>query len=165
MKTYIVIDVESNGPIPGDYSMTSFGAVVVDEKMDKTFRVNVKPISDKFHEDRLKYVDSRDAIDPKTAMKNFKAWILENVKGKPVVFSDNNGYDWMFVCWYFWHFLDENPLGHNSQNINSLYKGVMKDMEVNIGVLRSKELTHDALDDAVENAVILQNIIGEAKQN
>ncbi len=34
---YIMIDIESDGPIPGDYSMISIGAVVVDEKLDKTF--------------------------------------------------------------------------------------------------------------------------------
>lgn len=35
--SYIMVDVESDGPIPGDYSMISFGAVVVDETLDKTF--------------------------------------------------------------------------------------------------------------------------------
>ena len=28
---YIMVDIESDGPIPGDYSMISFGAVSVDE--------------------------------------------------------------------------------------------------------------------------------------
>ena len=27
--TYIMVDVEADGPIPGDYSMVCFGAVVV----------------------------------------------------------------------------------------------------------------------------------------
>ena len=27
--SYIMVDIEADGPIPGDYSMVSFGAVVV----------------------------------------------------------------------------------------------------------------------------------------
>lgn len=30
---YIMVDIESDGPIPGDYSMISFGAVLVNEKL------------------------------------------------------------------------------------------------------------------------------------
>ncbi|MGZ8559156.1 MAG: hypothetical protein ACXWWC_12515 [Chitinophagaceae bacterium] len=45
---YIMVDIESDGPIPGDYSMISFGAVLVDELLDKTFYGKLKPISDKF---------------------------------------------------------------------------------------------------------------------
>jgi hypothetical protein len=29
---YLIVDVESDGPIPGDYSMICFGAVVVQEE-------------------------------------------------------------------------------------------------------------------------------------
>jgi len=35
--SYIMVDVESDGPIPGDYSMISFGAVLVNESLDQTF--------------------------------------------------------------------------------------------------------------------------------
>ena len=35
--SYIVVDIEADGPIPGDYSMICFGAVIVDENLDKTF--------------------------------------------------------------------------------------------------------------------------------
>lgn len=34
---YIMVDIESDGPIPGDYSMISLGAVLVDTTLDKTF--------------------------------------------------------------------------------------------------------------------------------
>ncbi len=87
-------------------------------------------------------------------MQNFKNWINNNAHKNPVFVSDNNGYGWMFVCYYFWHFLNENPLGYNSTNMNSYYKGLKKDPEVNIKELRSKELTHVALEDAIDNARI-----------
>lgn len=33
----IMVDIESDGPIPGDFSMVSFGAVMVNEQLDQTF--------------------------------------------------------------------------------------------------------------------------------
>jgi len=45
---YMKVDVESDGPISGDYSMISFGAVLVYEQLDKTFYGQLNPISDKF---------------------------------------------------------------------------------------------------------------------
>ncbi len=46
--SYIMVDIEADGAIPGDYSMISFGAVIVDDKLDRTFYGKLKPISDKW---------------------------------------------------------------------------------------------------------------------
>ncbi|MFW6025012.1 MAG: hypothetical protein ACOCRX_01590 [Candidatus Woesearchaeota archaeon] len=59
-------------------------------------------------------------------MTRFRDWIKDNTSGNIKFISDNNGYDWMFVCWYFWHFLDENPLGYSSSNLKSMYRGLKK---------------------------------------
>ncbi len=37
---YIVVDVEADGPIPGDYSMIWFGAVIVEPGLKRTFEEN-----------------------------------------------------------------------------------------------------------------------------
>jgi len=39
---YISVDIEADGPIPGDYSMISFGAVIVNENLDKSFYGKLK---------------------------------------------------------------------------------------------------------------------------
>jgi hypothetical protein len=158
MKTYIMADIESNGPIPGDYSMTSLGAVIVDGKLDKTFKINIKPISKKFDPSRRQFIDEKDAVDAKEAMQKFKEWILKNSSGTPVFISDNNGFDWMFICWYFWHFLGENPFGYNSQNLNSLNKGLNKNLYAKLDSLRERNLIHDALEDAKDNAKIFHEL-------
>jgi hypothetical protein len=36
-----------------------------------------------------------------------------------VFVSDNNGFDWQFINWYFWHFTGANPFGHSSTNLGS----------------------------------------------
>jgi len=46
--TYVSVDIEADGPIPGDYSMISFGAVVVEPALDRTFSGRCKPISEQW---------------------------------------------------------------------------------------------------------------------
>jgi hypothetical protein len=143
--------------------MTQLGAVIVDSKLDKSFKINIQPISEKFDFDRIEPTHLVNAVDAKIAMQNFKSWIDENASDKPIFVSDNNGYDWMFVCWYFWHFLNENPFGYNSTNLNSFYKGVMNNLDTNIHDLQTRALTHDALEDAIDNAKVMQKLIYDKK--
>jgi hypothetical protein len=44
--TYIMVDIEADGPIPGDYSMVCFGAIAVEPSLDRTFYGRLQPISD-----------------------------------------------------------------------------------------------------------------------
>ncbi len=156
----ISIDVESDGPIPGDYSMISFGAVIVDDNLDKTFYGQLKPISDKWIPEALAvsgfYREETLAFNnPKTVMAEFKDWIASNSKTRPLFFSDNNGFDWQFINWYFIHFLSENPFGHTSSNIGSIYKGLVGDMFQNFKHLRKTKHTHHPVEDAKGNAEAL----------
>ncbi len=164
--SYIMVDIESDGPIPGDYSMISLGAVLVDGNLDKTFTARFRPISDRWVPDALAVSGcTREQTlafpDPRGEMERFAAWIRSVCPGKPVFFSDNNGYDWQFVNWYFHHFLDSNPFGYSSQNLGSLYKGMVKDMRQNFKHLRQTTHTHDPLDDARGNAEALLYMIRE----
>ncbi|SFO48804.1 DNA polymerase III, epsilon subunit [Chitinophaga sp. YR627] len=157
---YIMVDVESDGPIPGDYSMISFGAVKVDATLDKTFYGRLKPVSDKFIPEALAVSghtreETLTFDDPKKVMNDFKNWISKICNDRPIFISDNNGFDWMFVCWYFHHFLGENPFGFSSQNLGSVYKGMEKDMFTNFKHLRKTKHTHHPVDDAKGNAEAL----------
>lgn len=158
---YIMVDIESDGPIPGDFSMISFGAVLVNEALDQTFYGKLKPISDQFIPEALAVSGhSREETlafdDPKQVMEDFRLWLNKVCNGsQPVFISDNNGFDWMFVCWYFHHFLGRNPFGHSSQNLGSLYKGMEKDMSKNFKHLRKTQHSHHPVDDAKGNAEAL----------
>ena len=46
--SYVIVDVESDGPIPAEFSMVCFGAVVFDDRLDRTFYGRTRPISDHF---------------------------------------------------------------------------------------------------------------------
>ncbi len=155
-----MVDIESDGPIPGDYSMICFGAVLVDEQLSNTFYGRLKPVSNKFIPEALAVSGfSREEVmlfdDPAAVMLQFKNWIETVCKDRPVFISDNNGFDWMFICWYFHHFTGSNPFGHSSQNLGSLYKGMEKDMFKNFKHLRETKHTHHPVDDAKGNAEAL----------
>ena len=158
--SYIAVDIEADGPIPGDYSMICFGAVIVNESLDKSFYGKLKPISEKWNPDALAVSGfSREETlrfdNPLDVMLQFETWIKENSVGKPILVSDNNGFDWMFVCWYFHHFLKRNPFGYSSRRIGDLYCGLTKDASTQWKHLRKTAHTHHPVDDAKGNAEAL----------
>lgn len=157
---YVMVDVEADGPIPGDYSMICFAAVVVREGFEQTFCGRLKPVSAHWRPDALAVSgftreDTLGFDDPKAVMENFATWIRINTKGRPLFVSDNNGFDWQFINWYFWHFTGGNPFGHSSMNLGSLYKGMVKDTLQNFKHLRQTPHTHNPIDDARGNAEAL----------
>jgi len=161
--TYIMVDVEADGPIPGDYSMVCFGAIVVEPALDRTFYGRLKPISDQWIPQALQVSgftreETLGFDDPKEVMQQFATWIAEVARGQPMFISDNNGFDWQFINWYFHHFLGTNPFGHSSTNLGSLYKGVVRDMFTNFKRLRKTKHTHHPVDDARGNAEALLRI-------
>jgi hypothetical protein len=153
---FVMVDIEADGPIPGDYSMISFAAVVVEPALDRTFAARLAPISDAWVPEALA-VSGHTRADtlafPAAAgeMARFATW-LATLRARPIFVADNNGFDWMFVCWYFHHFTGGNPFGHSSQNLGSLYKGLVRDARASFKHLRRTAHTHDPLDDARGNA-------------
>ncbi len=158
--TYIMVDVESDGPIPGDYSMICFGAIVVEPALNRTFYGKLKPISDKWLPDALAVSGfSREETlafdDPSAVMATFAGWLKENSEKQPRFISDNNGYDWQFINWYFHHLTGSNPFGFSSTNLGSLYRGLVKDTFASFKHLRKTKHTHHPVDDAKGNAEAL----------
>lgn len=155
-----MVDVEADGPIPGEYSMVALGAVVVAGDPSRTFSGRLRPVSDRFVPEALAACrftrEQTLAFDPPEAvMGAFRDWIGASPKGQPMFVSDNNGFDWQFVNWYFHRFLGANPFGHSSTNLGSLYKGLVKDVFQNFKRLRKTPHTHDPVDDARGNAEAL----------
>ena len=155
-----VVDIEADGPCPGEYSMVSFGVVRLDNELKTTFYGQCRPISDKWIPRALSVSGhSREETlgftDPKIVMQEFSQWLSDNSKGRPIFFSDNNGFDWQFINYYFHVFLGENPFGFSSRNIGDLYKGMEKNCFTNFKHLRKTKHTHHPVDDAKGNAEAL----------
>lgn len=45
---HVMVDIESDGPIPGDYSMIWFGADIVEPELNRTFYGKLRPVSNAF---------------------------------------------------------------------------------------------------------------------
>jgi len=160
IMSLIVVDVESDGPIPPDYSMICFGAVVVDEYLNKTFYAKTKPITEKYNPEVLKisgFTREQHEFfdDPKEVMQNFQKWVEENSKGKPIFISDNPCFDWQWMNYYFHHFLGSNPFGYSGRRIADLYCGLSHDMRAQWKHLRKTKHDHNPVNDAVGNAEAL----------
>ena len=164
--SYVMVDIESDGPIPGDYSMVCFGAVIVEPGLSRTFYGQLRPISEQWIPDALAVSGfSRDETlefaEPKQVMEEFRQWLNANCPKRKMFISDNNGFDWQFINWYFHHFLGKNPFGFSSQNLGSLYKGLVNNTFETFKHLRKTKHTHNPVDDAMGNAEALLRMKSE----
>lgn len=162
--SYIMVDIETDGPAPGRdlYSMISIGAVVVRDPLEKEmgFFGQLRPISPNFVQEALDVSGAtREQTlsypDPQKTMEEFEAWLERNSVGKPIFVGDNNGFDWMFITVYFHLFLGHNPFGYSSRNFQDMYKGIVGQANKNPKHLRKTVHSHHPLDDALGNAEAL----------
>ena len=119
--SFVIVDVESDGPIPAEFSMVCFGAVLFDDRLDKSFYGKTRPISDRFDPEALAVSGfSREKHltfdDPKVVMEAFAGWLDQHTKGRPIFVSDNLAFDWQFINYYFHRFLGWNPFGFSGVN-------------------------------------------------
>ncbi len=157
-----MVDVEASGPVPGLFSMASFGAVVVRGKLEETFYSEIlKPlegagiVQEALDVCKISHEDMLHGTEPITAMLEFNAWLNKVSNGGPRFVSDNNGFDWQFMNFYFWKFLGKNPFGFSSTNMGSMFKGLVKNDKKNFKSLRRTKHTHHPVDDAKGNAEAL----------
>lgn len=160
MSKYVVVDIEADGPTPGPYSMISFGAVIVDNQLDKTFYGRIKPISDKWIPEALAISGhSREETlkfgEPVNIMHEFAEWIKTMTSGQPIFLSDNNGMDFAFINYYFHMFHGSNPFGWSSRRIGDLFCGFYNDPYYKWKRHKKTRHTHHPVDDAKGNAEAL----------
>lgn len=176
-EIFISVDIEASGSIPGEYSMLSVGACVVGN-IESSFYRELKPINTNFIEKALQVCNfnmdwlKEHGEEPSKVMADFEKWIKEISSGKrPVFVGFNAPFDWMFVCWYFQKFLKRNPFGTNALDQKAYYMGMMN---TNWGDTVKKKVrkhfqpkqkhTHNALDDAREQAEIFEQMLAYQKQ-
>jgi DNA polymerase III epsilon subunit-like protein len=171
-EVYISVDIEASGPIPGEYSMLSLGACVV-ENPTKTFYIEFKPIN-KNSIERAMSINNlsmdkllKDGVEPVAAMAQLEEWVLRVVDGKrPILVAHNASFDWMFTHWYFIKFLGRDPLGISGIDIKAYYMGKFNSKwgettkkKMDPRVKSTKLHTHNALDDAIEQAEIFEKLL------
>ncbi len=164
-ETYISVDVETAGPIPGAYSLLSIGACVVGNN-DEEFYTEVQPINDAYIPAAIEVVGksldefARSGRAPEKAMIFFREWIKKiSSDTSPIFVGFNAPFDWSFINWYFHTYLGENPFGISGIDIKSFYMGMSgctwkdtKSSHIPAKFKGRSSHTHNALDDAKEQA-------------
>lgn len=181
---YISVDIEADGPIPGPYSLLSIGAAVAGTQTaegftaadpeERTFYRELRPISEEFVPEALAVSGldrerlSSEGAEPAVALGEFTDWVREVAAGaQPVMCGYPASYDWTFLYWYLIRFTGSSPFGHSGcLDMKTLYatkawlplravaKGTMPRH-----LLSRRPHTHHALDDAVEQAELLANLM------
>ena len=183
-EVYFSVDVEADGPIPGPYSMISVGVAVAGrwgerftpaDPAAQTFYRELQPISQEYVPaalqvsglDRERLV--AEGAEPERAMRDLVEWIAEvgGSGGRPVMVAYPASYDWMFVYWYLLRFTGASPFGHSGcLDIKTMYavranvplrQAVKRLMPA--GLRSNRPHTHNALDDAIEQAELFANLM------
>lgn len=179
VDAYISIDVETAGPNPTQYAMLSIGACTLTEPRHN-FYVELKPdkpdsVPEALAVSKLSMEKlAETGVDPKEAMQKFADWLIEVVPSgqRPLFVAFNAPFDWMFVNEYFQNYLGHNPFGHAALDIKSYFmgqEGVLWSQTSmwNLGerFLTRRQLSHHALQDAIDQAVIFEKMLARSAQS
>jgi len=181
---YISADVETDGPIPGPFSMLSFALVCAGtfngreferpRAYERTFYRELKPISDMFDPEALG-VNGLDrerlcleGEEPTQAMTEAAEWVDTVAgNGRPVLVAYPLSFDWAWLYWYFIRLSTKGSPFNHSQCFDIKTAFAVKAAIPIAEAGRSKILpslnsrrahTHNAVDDAIEQAEIFANL-------
>ena len=132
----------------------------------KTQDDRYNPQSKSFRPDLVLDVLQEQGVEPREVMSQFGNWINESSNGgKPILASDCDAFDGMFVHVYFDKFGVDNPFVYGGVNIDSMYRGFMKDPSARIEDSKfwNESLSHNAMEDAVVQAKALEGILKAMK--
>lgn len=177
--TYMCIDIEASGPVPGLFNMVSLGIVPVRLGSDGKWFVDTielyqeyQPVfpgwdagAEKIHHITRAHCEEK-GLELKPAMQALKEWAKGNSKKTRCVFVGHNApFDWSFVAYYFAYVGMENPFGYNALDTKALAMGKLDLgwLETSKENLQKKlplpahdeEQVHNALYDARYQAEIL----------
>ncbi len=179
---YFSADVETDGPIPGPFSMLAVGVAVagafdgsrfVRPSRRLTFYRELKPISERYEVEALA-VNGLDrgrlclkGAAPEHAMHELAAWVTEIAgQASPVLVAYPLSFDWTWLYWYFLNFTGACPFNHS--RCFDLKTAFAVKAGVPVSRAGRKQLptelqahlphTHNALDDALEQAEIFAKV-------
>ncbi|MCB1501375.1 MAG: 3'-5' exoribonuclease [Bauldia sp.] len=184
MDAYFSADVETDGPIPGPYSILSFALVYAGSfdgirferpsKYDKIFYAELRPISDAFEAEALRVngLDrSRLMLEgerPEVAMASAASWIREHsLDAEPVLVAYPLSFDWTWLYWYFVRFSSSgSPFGYSKCfDVKTAVAVKMRQPISRSGrvglpsdLAATHKHTHNAIDDAIAQAQIFANV-------
>ncbi len=171
-EVFLSVDVETAGPIPGEYALLTIGACDVNDPA-QTFTCELKPTTRNADPKALEVTGlsldqlERDGLAPASAMRAFSDWVNLRVgtDAVPVFVGFNAAFDWSFVNYYFHRYLGENPFGFTALDIKSMYMGTARSSwhqtrssQISTALHSTLQGDHDALHDAQYQAELFRLI-------
>lgn len=173
---FVSVDIETNGIIPGPFSMLSFAAAVFNEagEMIGTFERNLNTLVGAGEDpDTMKWWKTQpeawklhrvNTVDPKIAMEDFAAWV-KKFEGVPVMVAAPAGFDGMFLYWYFINFTGSSPFSFSCLDMRTYASAMLKKPYRQSSKrnwparwFSQQAHTHVALDDAIEQGETFMNM-------
>ena len=143
-RLWIMVDIETSGPIIGTYSLTELGAVVGTRSrgvIDR-FDIHITPISDHVKTSRRSFERARaSGVAPADAMSRFAAWARPHLDRKATFVARPAAFDWPWIVQYAWTYLGDNPFGFKAICASSW-------LEARGKTFRGVDLPHIAVQDA-----------------
>lgn len=179
-ETYVSVDIETDGPIPGEYSMLSLGAAafIPDKTLVSTFTTNFTPLPGASRDaSTMKWWESQptawsatqvNQVTPEVGMRDFVDWAKTIGGSRKLVFvAYPAGFDFTFVYWYMMKFVGESPFSFSALDIKSFampllgteFRSVSKSKLLKKFGKSSKRHNHVALDDAIEQGELFMRIL------
>jgi hypothetical protein len=180
-EVYVSTDVESDGPIPGPYSMLSFGSAAyqADKTLVGTFSANLLTLPGAGRDPKtMEWWKTqpaaweecqRDQQDPAEVMPRYVKW-LKSLPGTPVFVAYPAAFDFMFVYWYLIRFAGESPFSFSALDIKSYAMAMLHTHYRETTKQRMPKRwfdalphTHKALDDAIGQGALFCNMLAANK--
>jgi ribonuclease T len=142
-RLWIMVDIETSGPIIGRHSMTELGAAVGSRARGVVDRFDalIAPISDEVKTSRGSFARARaSGAPPAEAMARFAAWSRPLLDQRATFLARPAAFDWPWIVQYAWAHLGENPFGFKAVCASSWFEGRGRTFKV--------ELPHVAVEDA-----------------
>jgi hypothetical protein len=184
VDVYFSADVETDGPIPGPFSILSFALVFAGTFDGKTFQRpenyatifyrELKPISKEFEPEavRVNGLDrSRLCVEggePSAVMAEAYDWVIRYAgTARPVLAAYPLSFDWSWLYWYFMRFSGKgSPFGYSGcfdiKTAVAVKTGIPISeagrSRLQESLLPQHKHTHHAVDDAIEQAQIFANL-------
>jgi hypothetical protein len=180
-ELYVSTDVETDGPIPGKYSMLSFGSAAFTDKgkLIGTYSANLETLPGAIQDlgtmewwktqPEAWAAHRKDTRPAEVVMPEYVQWV-KDLGNRPVFVGYPAGFDFLFMYWNMIAFASESPFSFSALDIKTMAMTVLK---IEYRATTKKRFpkswfgksrhNHVALDDAIEQGELFCNILRESR--